>query len=167
MSEVRLIDANALPLSSIDITDLPDYGGGSLLVYLKEDVDNAPTIVSDEAIVLDFTNITEEQKQQLVNLLSKTRIKAINKDVIWQNGYYACLNDKSIRESNWIPVSEKLPDIAKKCIVQLTDGHITIGSYHSIDKWTFQETNVRYAYPKESVIAWQPLPEPYKEAEND
>lgn len=70
-------------------------------------------------------------------------------------------------QGEWIPVSERLPDIAKKCIVQLTDGHITIGSYHSIDKWTFQETSVRYSYPKESVIAWQPLPELYKKEEEN
>lgn len=74
---------------------------------------------------------------------------------------------KRPRGERWIPVSERLPDIPKKCIVQLTDGHITIGSYHSINRWTFQETNVRYSYPKESVVAWQPLPEPYKEAENE
>ena len=138
----RLIDADALEFTHLLVRSLDDGHNWHELCVTKEDIDNAPTIVSDEAIVLDFTNITEEQKQQLVNLLSKTRIKTINKDVIWQNGYYACLNDKSIRESNWIPVSERLPDIAKKCIVQLTDGHITIGSYHSIDKWTFQETSV-------------------------
>lgn len=84
----------------------------------------------------------------------------------YQDGVRKVLSERSHGE-RWIPVSERLPDIAKKCIVQLTDGHITIGSYHSINRWTFQETSVRYAYPKESVIAWMPLPEPYKEAENE
>ena len=100
----RLIDADALEFTHLLVRSLDDGHNWHELCVTKEDIDNAPTIVSDEAIVLDFTNITEEQKQQLVNLLSKTRIKTINKDVIWQNGYYACLNDKSIRESNWIPV---------------------------------------------------------------
>ena len=38
----RLIDADELPLRSIDGTDLPKDKG--LLVVLKEDIDNAPTV---------------------------------------------------------------------------------------------------------------------------
>lgn len=44
---------------------------------------------------------------------------------------------------------------------------VEIPEEDSIIKWTFYETSVRYAYPKESVIAWQPLPGHYKEAENE
>ena len=39
----RLIDVNALYVTAIDITDLPV--GECLMVYLKEDIDNAPTII--------------------------------------------------------------------------------------------------------------------------
>ena len=39
---LRLIDADELPIRSIDATDLPKDKG--LLVVLKEDIDNAPTV---------------------------------------------------------------------------------------------------------------------------
>lgn len=39
----RLIDADERPIRSIDTTDLPKDGKG-LLVILKEDIDNAPTV---------------------------------------------------------------------------------------------------------------------------
>ena len=107
---MRLIDADAL-LKRIDeereyLLMRGQKGAEHILVHNFRDlIEDAPTAVSDEAIVLDFTNITEEQKQQLVNLLSKTRLKVIDEDVIWKNGYDACLNDKSIRErptGEWI-----------------------------------------------------------------
>lgn len=45
---MRLIDADKLPVRSIDETDLPKDKG--LLVVLKEDIDNAPTIIKAEYI---------------------------------------------------------------------------------------------------------------------
>lgn len=40
---MRLIDADALPITPVDITDLPK-DGTALIVYSKENVDNAPTV---------------------------------------------------------------------------------------------------------------------------
>lgn len=62
----------------------------------------------------------------------------------------------------WIPVSERFPQIATKCLVTLSNGYITIGEYFSIDKWIFIETSFSMVYPKETVIAWMPLPKPYE-----
>lgn len=72
---------------------------------------------------------------------------------------------KMVEEKNrWIPVSERLPEIATTCLVQLSNGYITMGKYHSIrgGSWVFIDTTIQFVYPKDSVIAWQPLPEPYK-----
>ncbi len=63
-------------------------------------------------------------------------------------------------QSEWIPVSDRLPDISERCIVQLTDGYITIGSYLGIDNWMCKEIS-SYSYPTKCIIAWQPLPESY------
>ena len=139
-------------------------------------IDKEPTTEFNETIALDFTNITEEQKQELIKLLSKTRIQAIDKDVIWQNGYDTCLNDKSIRESNWIPVSERLPDKNGRYLITQGDarfktiiikyydlGKKEFGTWHELP---FDDEEVWISIS--DVIAWQPLPEPYKEeAEND
>jgi hypothetical protein len=68
-------------------------------------------------------------------------------------------------QDEWIPVSERLPEIATTCLVQLSNGYITMGKYHSIrgGSWVFIDTTIQFVYPKDSVIAWRPLPEPYKE----
>ena len=73
--------------------------------------------------------------------------------------------DALANQPQWIPVTERLPNIATKCIVQLSNGYITIGKYFSIEKWTFIETGIAFAYPKETVLAWMPMPEPYTKEE--
>jgi len=46
---MRLIDADALPITPVDITDLPK-DGTALIVYSKENVDNAPTVDAVEVV---------------------------------------------------------------------------------------------------------------------
>lgn len=53
---MRLINADDLPIASIDITDLPVDRG--LLVYYAEDVDNAPTI---NAIPINVINAIKDE----------------------------------------------------------------------------------------------------------
>lgn len=70
--------------------------------------------------------------------------------------------------SKWIPASERLPDRAGHyiCTVKWEDN--SIGTHDvwwhngisTIHKWTLDGIDV-------VVIAWQPLPEPYKEAANE
>lgn len=62
----------------------------------------------------------------------------------------------------WISVSERYPEIATRCIVQLSNGYITIGEYFSSEKWTLIETTLQFVYPKETVTAWMPLPQSYE-----
>ena len=79
------------------------------------------------------------------------------------------LDDLSL-QSEWIPVSERLPDeedyrpsygFEDGCVMWQTDnGDIGFGwYYHSTKCWSDI-----YDHPIEAgkVIAWQPLPEPYK-----
>lgn len=52
----------------------------------------------------------------------------------------------------WIPVSEKLPENGNRVIVTNKDGQVFISSF-----WE------HFRFFDDEIIAWQPLPEPYKE----
>ena len=75
----------------------------------------------------------------------------------------------------WIPVSERLPKIDAEngrkasdvVLVCLADEKIHMGFYFEDKKWRFCESGEEKEPFWKDVIAWQPLPEPYKEVNND
>lgn len=72
--------------------------------------------------------------------------------------------------NGWIPVQGRLPEDNHKGIydmqlVTLEDGEVCMGVYNNREKewWTRKQEGERWYTNKHNVIAWQPLPEPYKE----
>lgn len=67
---------------------------------------------------------------------------------------------------NWIPVSEKLPEESEEVLVTDIWGCIHIESLEvsieNIKYWEDCDGNFDYF---DEIIAWQPLPTPYKESE--
>jgi len=64
--------------------------------------------------------------------------------------------------NGWIPVSERLPDKGGYYLVgtRYETPRVMIGFYYAELKiWNYWMSQL----PIQSVIAWQPLPEPYKE----
>lgn len=59
----------------------------------------------------------------------------------------------------WIPVEERLPEKYKSVLACLASGDIGIAR-HYVNCWWDRDTDCRY-----DVIAWMPLPEPYKQEE--
>ena len=70
-----------------------------------------------------------------------------------------------LKSTNWIPVSERLPKASGTYQVTCMDGRIYRSTYAKfqckLKRWEL--TGAR-SYWK--VIAWMPLPEPYKESED-
>lgn len=71
------------------------------------------------------------------------------------------------KENEWIPVSERLPEIKKnylECYL-VTDGRFCWMAYWTHEKeWIFSEcTDCKNRIDWTDVVAWMPLPELYKE----
>ena len=70
------------------------------------------------------------------------------------------------REQRWIPCSERLPEHGGRYLISVLDGinrRTTVAPY--LPRCKAWAMNGRMAYWK--VIAWLPLPEPYREEEQD
>lgn len=59
----------------------------------------------------------------------------------------------------WSMPSERLPDDDKEVLLCINNGELWLG-WHNIT-WKTEE----FYFDKEQVIAWMPLPEPYKGGE--
>ena len=69
------------------------------------------------------------------------------------------------QEPKWIPVSERLPEEGLTVLILAENGHIEFGQRDE-NKWEWlAESLSDYWTEAEEVIAWQPLPEPYEEAD--
>lgn len=67
-----------------------------------------------------------------------------------------------LEKYKWIPVSERLPETQQRVLVSLKHAPIVVG-WLMWDEWY---TDYGKGYGNVEVIAWQPLPQPYKEGNN-
>ena len=82
---------------------------------------------------------------------------------------------RALSEPHWIPVTERLPEekdagILKKlgtskrseyvlATVEVKGERMTVTACTYDGKWNW---NMKYAFPDYKIVAWRPLPEPYK-----
>ena len=96
---------------------------------------------------------------------NKQHIKNLKKLKSFHNGSYGADIDRAIKaleqEPKWIPVSERLPEESGEYLVW-------VESYHEKPYMSIEEIDCdgvlkewNYYKPNE-IVAWCPLPEPYK-----
>lgn len=79
------------------------------------------------------------------------------------NKYWCNTIKRQPKVGDWIPCSERLPENISTVIVQVKEiEKPTFGWYGSISGWRLIEIDF-VELKGFTVIAWQPLPEPYKE----
>lgn len=65
----------------------------------------------------------------------------------------------TIKQPHWIPCDEKLPR-KERVLITMRDGCVTIGRQFDKNDWSTHEG--KYNARDFDVVAWMPLPEPYR-----
>lgn len=76
----------------------------------------------------------------------------------WKKQYFELVEREAGADQGWIPCSERLPENAMNVIAQFSDGTVTELRYAG--NGIFEGI---YEYSTRVIIAWMPLPEPYRE----
>ena len=98
--------------------------------------------------------------EEALEILTKERVKRRNASDGYPTRYTEALGMaiKALEQTRWIPVSERLPE--KDEVVLITN------KWHEVDKALYigdEMFDIIINYlQKEEVIAWMPLPQPYK-----
>lgn len=69
----------------------------------------------------------------------------------------------------WIPCSERLPKYGKTVLITNDKGNVSYGRFRGVEFWR-EDGDSYWTWKKntiEHVLAWMPLPEPYREEEED
>ena len=83
----------------------------------------------------------------------------------WYGALKRCVEEQpTIETPKWIPISERLPEKNAEVLATTEWDCITIAEMFSNNDWFICEGNAN-AHTDE-IIAWMPLPEPYKESED-
>lgn len=130
--------------------------------------------IQNEIMRRDEEHLMTVVSQNVGYVVDKTELlKALQYDRSQYEKGYA--DAKAIYEK-WIPVSDRLPDERKKCLVTFKSGYVGIMYYapdlYRVDKYDFcnkkgkagwydYDSECGY-YSRDDVIAWMPLPEPCK-----
>ena len=104
-----------------------------------------------------YEDIHEEEIKKARNITDIRDLyftKGAKLDPYWEN-----LGKPKKERSGWIPVSERLPEEGQKVLCQCQAGIIDVFTWSKSVGWIENDTN---AYMPLFVVAWRPLPEPYK-----
>jgi hypothetical protein len=77
---------------------------------------------------------------------------------------------KADRPQEWIPCSERLPKIGEVVLVTWEWGckkYITIAYMVTIRGVTYWDSKLQHKYEPLNVLAWMPLPKPWKGADDE
>ena len=69
------------------------------------------------------------------------------------------------QEPSWIPVTERLPEESDNYLVTNDDGDVELAYFAHPKDYAISKGEWREIWYEDDIIAWMPLPKPYKEVE--
>ena len=67
--------------------------------------------------------------------------------------------------THWIPCNERLPDENGLYLIQFEDKFFMVVDFYN-GLWNASKYGQEYSFASNDVVAWMPLPEPYRESED-
>ena len=114
--------------------------------------------ITDEYGDMDDTTPYETAVDMAIEALKFCEV--YNKTIEAVNKFY---DDHHAQIVNWTPCSERLPEEKQVVLISNGKGHVRCGQYRGL---AFRDSNPTQWWWKnktiETVMAWMPLPEPYK-----
>ncbi len=111
--------------------------------------------------------ILQMYKDEMGQRIDKANAPEVKDVYQWQMDGFDMAID-ALQQTAWIPVGERLPDIDQIVLICTGDGQITDGYRWNSEDWFLawgefngEHTGGEYA----QIVAWMPLPEPYREDE--
>lgn len=131
----------------------------------QEYLDLLDKISEHEAEILDLTEKNDRLKEKVANLGIRCRIAEEALTESQKNLLNLAMDHNLLQltiNRTWIPVCEKLPEIDVPVLIGWSDGQITVGTYAGNRTFTGQDWPTA-KNAQVTVIAWMPLPKPYRE----
>lgn len=112
--------------------------------------------------------VTQQIDEHVVNTVNKFGIIVDKEELVKALLYDRKQYDKGYADAHpeqpWIPTSESLPELNRDVLITTSQGYVAEGEYDGMydehDAW------IQYRWSAtlwdDEVIAWMPLPEPYK-----
>lgn len=135
----------------------------------KGKLDDEWQIIYDKVCVLEKKYTNERNIESVKDCIRLENLLQYFKEELRSEEKY--INTSTDTSSGWIPCSEKMPKTniqvivtAEKCGHRYTtDAYFYNGKFYNKHYYKIPVGELNDSYVGDKVIAWQPLPEPYKE----
>lgn len=125
-----------------------------------------------EEVEEELKQVQYKSKVDSYGYLKQRRGVELAKEIVKELAEEYSANTSQKSENGWIPCSERLPetiDDMLQCVIVTNENDWQgMAYYHPQKGWTFAEChNSDKKIDWTEIIAWQPLPQPYKPQKNE